>query len=139
MAITDTSYIVNARGAYSDLDFAFIANPNIEFDVAVMKNNQAIRQSILNILRTNHGEKLFDPEFGANLHSYLFENLDDITAANMASDIENAIKRDEPRVEIINIRLKSKPDHNEVYITLTIKILSTQQLLDIESSIERLR
>ena len=77
--------------------------------------------------------------FGANLSAYLFENLDHITAVAISNDIEAAITRDEPRVEIINIKVYAKPDNNAVYITLTVKILSAQQLLDIESSIERLR
>lgn len=131
--------ITNARGEYADIDFAMKANPNIEFDVAVLTESNAIRQSVLNILRTNHGEKPFNPEFGANLGAYLFENIDHITASNIAQDVENGIKRDEPRVEVLNVQIRMKPDHNEVFITVTVKVLSSQQLLDIASSIERLR
>ena len=84
-------------------------------------------------------DKAFNPEFGANLGAYLFENIDHITASNIAQDVENGIKRDEPRVEVLNVQIRMKPDHNEVFITVTVKVLSSQQLLDIASSIERLR
>lgn len=134
------AYITTARtGTYTDLDFAMKANPNIEYDVAVMTDSAAIRQSILNILRTNHGEKPFDPLFGANLQAYLFENVDYITAAAISNDIDSAIRRDEPRVNIINVQVRARPDNNAVHITVTVEVLSTQQLIDIESSIERLR
>ncbi len=134
------AYITTARtGEYSDLDFAMKANPNIEYDVAVMTDSAAIRQSILNILRTNHGEKVFDPLFGANLSAYLFENIDHITALAISNDIQHAIERDEPRVRILNIQVRTKPDNNAVSITVTIEVLTSQQLVDISTSIERLR
>ena len=59
---------------YKDADFTFKENPNTN-DVAIKKNNEAVKQSVLNILRTNHGERPFNYFFGANLRSYLFENM----------------------------------------------------------------
>ena len=38
---------------YKDLDFSFKQNPNTN-DVGIKKNNAAVIQSCLNILRTNH-------------------------------------------------------------------------------------
>ena len=70
---------------YKDLDFTFKQNPNTN-DVGIKKNNAAVIQSCLNILRTNHGERPFQFEFGANLRAYLFENLDHTTAANIGTD-----------------------------------------------------
>ena len=43
---------------YKDLDFTFKQNPNTN-DVGIKKDNASIRQSVLNILRTNHGERPF--------------------------------------------------------------------------------
>ena len=84
---------------YKDLDFAFKQNPNTN-DVGIKKNNDAVIQSCLNILRTNHGERPFDYNFGANLRAYLFENMTNITAANMGTSINNALENYEPRIKI---------------------------------------
>ena len=53
---------------YKDVDFTFKQNPNTN-DIGIKKNNESIKQSVLNILRTNHGERPFNYNFGANLRS----------------------------------------------------------------------
>jgi phage baseplate assembly protein W len=123
---------------YSDLDFSFKTNPNTK-DVGIKKNTNAIKQSVLNILKTNHGERPFNYYFGANLRSFLFENISSITAANISSAIKNALRNWEPRVEVLNINIKTIPDDNDVYITLTVKIVSTNEITDISTTLERLR
>ena len=123
---------------YKDLDFTFKQNPNTN-DVGIKKNNAAVIQSCLNILRTNNGERPFNYNFGANLRSYLFENMNQITAANMASSINVALKNYEPRIEVLNTNIQSQPDDNEIYITVTGRVKSTNEIIDISTTIERLR
>ena len=123
---------------YKDLDFTFKQNPNTN-DVAIKKNNAAVIQSCLNILRTNNGERPFNYNFGANLRSYLFENMTRITAASMASSINVALKNYEPRIEVLNTNIQSQPDDNEIYITITGRVKSTNEIVDISTTIERLR
>jgi phage baseplate assembly protein W len=126
------------QATYKDLDFAFKQNPNTN-DVGIKKNNAAVIQSCLNILRTNHGERPFDYEFGANLRAYLFENMTNITAANMSTSINLALNNYEPRIEVLNTNVQTREEDNEVYITVTGKILSTNEIVDISTTIERLR
>ena len=123
---------------YKDLDFTFKQNPNTN-DVAIKKNNAAVIQSCLNILRTNNGERPFNYNFGANLRSYLFENMNQITAANMATSINVALKNYEPRIEVLNTNIQARADDNEVYITVTGRVKSTNEIIDISTTIERLR
>ena len=123
---------------YKDLDFTFKQNPNTN-DVGIKKNNAAVIQSCLNILRTNNGERPFNYDFGANLRSYLFENMNQITAANMATSINVALKNYEPRIEVLNTNIQARADDNEVYITVTGRVKSTNEIIDISTTIERLR
>jgi len=123
---------------YKDLDFTFKQNPNTN-DVAIKKNNAAVIQSCLNILRTNNGERPFNYNFGANLRSYLFENMNQITAANMSTSINVALKNYEPRIEVLNTNIQARADDNEVYITVTGRVKSTNEIIDISTTIERLR
>ena len=123
---------------YRDLDFTFKQNPNTN-DVGIKKNNAAVIQSCLNILRTNNGERPFNYYFGANLRSYLFENMSQITAANMTTSINTALKNYEPRLEVLNTNIQTKPDSNEVFITVTGRVISTNEIIDIATTIERLR
>ena len=123
---------------YKDLDFTFKQNPNTN-DVAIKKNNDAVIQSCLNILRTNHGERPFDYNFGANLRAYLFENMTNTLAANMGTTINLALKNYEPRLEVLNTNIQTKPEDNEVFITVTGRVKSTNDILDISTTIQRLR
>ena len=123
---------------YKDLDFSFKQNPNTN-DVGIKKNNAAVIQSCLNILRTNHGERPFDYNFGANLRAYLFENMTNITAANMATNVQVALKNYEPRIEVLNINVKAQAAENDVFITVTGRVKSTNQIIDIATTLERLR
>jgi phage baseplate assembly protein W len=123
---------------YKDLDFTFKQNPNTN-DVGIKKNNAAVIQSCLNILRTNNGERPFNYNFGANLRSYLFENMNQITAANMSTSINVALKNYEPRIEVLNTNIQARADDNEVFITVTGRVKSTNEIVDISTTIERLR
>ena len=133
MAITTSN-----PSEYKDLDFLFKSNPNTG-DIGVKHQINAVRQSILNILNTNHGEKVFEPLFGANLRAYLFENSGLITSIAIADSIKEAINNYEPRVEILNVKIDNRPDLNKVGITLVVKIISINQITNIATSIERLR
>ena len=123
---------------YKDADFTFKENPNTN-DVAIKKNNEAVKQSVLNILRTNHGERPFNYFFGANLRSYLFENMTNITAAQMATSVNNSLRNHEPRIEVLNTNIQARANENEVLITVTGRVLSSNEVLDISTTIERLR
>ena len=126
------------EATYKDLDFSFKQNPNTN-DVGIKKNNAAVIQSCLNILRTNHGERPFDYMFGANLRAYLFENMTNITAANMATNIQVALKNYEPRIEVLNVNIQAQASENDVFITVTGRVKSTNEIVDISTTIERLR
>ena len=123
---------------YKDLDFTFKQNPNTN-DVGIKKDNASISQSVLNILRTNHGERPFDYNFGANLTAYLFENMTNTTAANMATSIEVALGNYEPRIEVLNVNIRAQAAENDVFITVTGRVKSSNEVIDIATTIERLR
>jgi phage baseplate assembly protein W len=123
---------------YKDLDFSFKQNPNTN-DVGIKKDNAAVIQSCLNILRTNHGERPFDYNFGANLRAYLFENMNQITAANMATNIQVALDNYEPRIAVLNVNVQAAAAENDVFITVTGMVKSSNQIVDISTTIERLR
>jgi len=123
---------------YKDLDFTFKQNPNTN-DVGIKKNNDSVKQSVLNILRTNHGERPFNYNFGANLRAYLFENMTNITAANISTSINVALRNWEPRIEVLNTNIQAKGEENSVNITVTGRVKSSNEIIDITTTIERLR
>ena len=126
------------QATYKDIDFSFKQNPNTN-DVGIKKDNASLSQSVLNILSTNHGERPFNYFFGANLRSYLFENMTQITAAQMSTSVNLALANFEPRIEVLNTNIQGQADNNEVIITVTGRVKSSNDIIDISTSIERLR
>src|SRR5262245_26679967 len=68
-----------------------------------------VRQSILLILQTAKGERVMRPEFGAGLQSLVFEPLTQATAALVQHQVEKALVRFEPRIEVLNVEVKVDP------------------------------
>ena len=85
------------------------------------------------------GERPFNFDFGANLRQYLFENMTNITAANMSTSINLALANFEPRIEVLNTNIQARADENDVRITVTGRVKSSNEVVDISTSIERLR
>ena len=134
-----TQDIIARERTYTDIDFAFRANP-ITGDVSLKKEVQAVKQSVLNILLTNRGERPFDPEFGSDIRKQLFENFDPITEQLLSDQIRSALRNYEPRVRVLNINIDGKPNRNSIDVSLEIEIQSPEQTVtSVDFSIERLR
>jgi phage baseplate assembly protein W len=128
---------------YSDIDFAFRPvqmQGDKPGDVALKKDVEAVKQSVLNILKTNRGERPFLPSFGANIRSYLFENVDPVTKELIKEEIVFALRNFEPRVNILSIDVSDLPDKNSVIIRLDLEIITpVQTTTSLEFTVERLR
>lgn len=137
--MTEQSVIRARQSIYSDLDFRFILNPNTG-DIALKKDAEAIKQSIMNILMTSRGERPFNPEFGGNLRAYLFENFDVVTQAAMESVIVNSLRNYEPRVRVDNIVISDLSYRNALNISIDFTILSPEERQEVvEFVVERIR
>ena len=62
-----------------------------------------------------------------------------ITAAQMSTSINTALANWEPRIEVLNTNIQAKADENEVFITVTGRVKSSNEIVDIATTIERLR
>lgn len=124
---------------YTDIDFGFRPNPNTG-DVALKRDEQAVKQSVINILSTNRGERPFDPDFGANIRGQLFENFDPIVKQLLDEDIRTALRNYEPRVRVINVDISARPGNNSIDISIELEIQSPEQTVTtVNFSVERLR
>jgi len=124
---------------YTDLDFSFRRNP-VTDAVLIKRDVEAVKQSIVNILSTNRGERPFLPDFGANVRSYLFENFDGITGSLVEEQIRVALANHEPRVRVLDVSVEGLPNRNAMRISLEFEILSPiTETGTVEFVVERLR
>ena len=97
---------------FKDISITFQVNP-LNDDLIAIKNEAAIALSIRNIVFTQPGEVPFEPEFGSNISSVLFENVDETAAITIKDEIENSIENFEPRVSLIDVEVEPDYDNNE--------------------------
>ena len=87
--------------AYIDLSLAFKPSPLTD-DITLLKNERSINNAIKNIVMFLPSEVPFNRNIGSNATRYLFELVDEATAALLSQEIERAILFCEPRVTFSN-------------------------------------
>ena len=107
---------------FKDISMTFQSNP-LTGDLIALKNENAIARSVKNIVLTVPGEKPFDPRFGSRITDLLFENVDEITAINIETEITNSIERYEPRVKLTSVVVQADIDGNSFDVTITYDII----------------
>ena len=121
---------------YSDFDIDFNKNDFIS-DIAMKKDRNAVRQSIMNIILTRPGEKPFDRGFGVGLHNMLFELWTPIQKFVVERDIIWAINRLEPRARIDSVVVDDeKIDSNEISLNVNFSVLAGDQSNPIKDSLQ---
>lgn len=78
-----------------------------------------VRQSIGQILDTEPGERIMLPAFGCGLRRYLMEPNTLTTRAAMEKDIEAALDRWEPRIQLTNVAVTPDKDPSLVWIEIS--------------------
>ena len=101
---------------------SFQFNP-LTYDLIAIKNQTAIARSLRNLVLTAPGERFFNNNLGSRVNELLFENMDDITASSIKSEIENTIKNYEPRVKLLSTKVSANPDSYEFDVIITYEIV----------------
>ena len=96
---------------YADLSLDFAANP-VTGDVGKVKNSVSVKRGIKNVLMTEEGERLFNPEFGSGIRNILFEQITDLNTQRLETEIRSAIEAWEDRAEVIKIVITPEEDYN---------------------------
>jgi hypothetical protein len=134
----NTSSITTSRNRlYKDVDLTLAIKGN--GDVYKKLDAAAVKQSIRNLILTNHGDKPFRYNYGGNLRDLLFDLADDETEFDIESTIISTVERFEPRAQIINVNAKSDPDNNSVAVTIVFNIVNTKEKVTFTTILARLR
>ena len=123
---------------FVDLDLNFKRNP-ITNDIVGKKGENAIKQSIKNLVMTRIGEKLFSPMIGAYVYNLLFDNIVPETTIALQTSIEDVINTYEPRALVNHVLVDPDPDNNRYLITLIVSFVNSSEPTTVEFFLERLR
>tara|TARA_Y100000592_G_scaffold58890_1_gene92235 strand:+ start:174 stop:581 length:408 start_codon:yes stop_codon:yes gene_type:complete len=92
--------------------------------IPTFTTREQTKANLLNYLLTNKGERVFRPNFGANLRNLLFENIVDSTMEDLETKIQSDIAILFPNVVVQQLQFNNDPDRNEVNFTLTYEIIN---------------
>ena len=123
---------------FSDLDFNFTAHP-VTSDLTRKYDDEAIKQSVKNLVMTQHYERPFHSEIGSQLRGLLFEPATPMLNILIKRAITDTIINFEPRVKLIDVRVKLSPDTNEVYVSVEFSIVNTVRPITVTMTLKRTR
>jgi|TARA_B110000908_G_scaffold42138_1_gene51214 phage baseplate assembly protein W len=123
---------------WRDLDLSLTLHP-IRKDIIPLKDDNAIKNSVKNLLISNFYERPFSRDVGANLRALLFEPADSITKIALKENIRRVIQKYEPRVALRDIEIKYQDDSNAYNITVIFKIKEFDTNESVEIVLRRLR
>ena len=107
---------------FNDISLSFKRHP-VTNDIVLLRNEDAIKKSVQNLVRIVLGEVFFDRLLGTNIEKSLFE----LTTLNLTDDIrseiETTINNNEPRVQLTGIGVDVTPDDNALDIKIEYSIV----------------
>ena len=122
---------------FVDLDFNFKTYSNL--DVKTKLGENAIKQSIKNILMVDRYEKPFQPNFGAGLQDLLFENISPTSATTLETLIEGALNNYEPRIFLESVCGFANEDRHRYDIIINFSMIQAETSKSVEFFLERIR
>lgn len=153
MAITraDTFSVVKKKQEYfSDFLNSFALSP-VGNQLARVTNEKSVNQSLKNLIMTNLGERLFQPSIGSNIVASLFELNTPLITNSLEFYIENTIKNNEPRVNLIKVNVSTGSKEitilnrninlNENYISIDIiyTLINNPEQISLNIILKRVR
>lgn len=91
------------------------------FSLSYTTEQQSI-SNLKNLLLTRKGERPFQPEFGSDVYSLLFENIGSSLSDNLSQSLTDDINFWLPYIIIDNINIDAQPDNNYVRIELSFRV-----------------
>ena len=111
-----------ASRAFKDINLSFKRHP-VTNDVVVIRDEDAIKRSVKNIIFTTLGEKPFNPNFGSVINDSLFELNTSLNEIRIADEINSSLLNHEPRIANIDATVEIMPDTNEINCTVQYDIV----------------
>ena len=110
-----------SRG-FRDISLSFKRHP-VTNDLIPLKNEDAIKRAVQNLVRTKIGEVFFRNDIGTRITGSLFELANDDLVDPISTEIETVITNFEPRVNLKNVNVNSRPEDNALDIEISYNIV----------------
>ena len=111
--------------SFKDISLSFEPHP-VTGDLTVIKDANAIKKSVRNLVQTIPRERFFNSNLGTDIRGSLFDFVDFGTASVIQQQIQTTIENYEPRVDNLEIEVIPRPDDNEFEVNIFFDIVGQQ-------------
>ena len=117
-----STYTTKVSRAFKDISLSFKKHP-VTNDVTVLRNEDAIKKSVINLTRTRINERFFNELLGTSIADNLFENMDSGLEAALEEEIGTLLRNYEPRIELNSVYVVADRDSNDLIIQVDYDIV----------------
>ena len=108
-----------AQKRYINIQFPFQDDSDGKFLKLNDESKRAIKADLIHLLLTNKGERLYMPDFGANLRQYIFEMNDEPSQQAIKREITEAVSKFIPNLKITQLPAsQSEEDEHAVIVKI---------------------
>ena len=107
---------------FKDISLSFKRHP-VTNDILTLKNEDAIKRSVQNLVRIVRGEVFFNELLGTRISGSLFELANSDYIDPIKTEIETVLKNFEPRIALTDVDFKSFPEQNAIEVTINYDII----------------
>ena len=116
-------------GALLGSGLAFPLRVDARGGLKLVSDDEDVREAIVLILATAHGERPMRPEFGCGIHDYVFDVIDAHTIGRLEYEVRAALDRWEPRIDVLDVRFDASRAHDGVIaIEIDYRLRATNDL-----------
>ena len=141
MAYTDaqgTNNSTRSNNLYSDLNLNFNKNPATK-DIAKLKDVEAVKRSVRNLILTNRFERPFHPEIGSDIRALLFENMTPTIQTLLTDRVRDVLDTYEPRAVLNDVIVSGDMDKNQYGVTIKFYVREVPGIQIVTEFLQRLR
>ena len=123
---------------YSDFLNDLTPHPIVK-DIVRYTNEAAVNRSIRNLLLTNRGERLYQPDIGSDLQQLLFEPMIASTGDLIRKFVQNTISTYETRAKVLDVQVLAYEEQNAYAVTISYMIINRQDPVQLTVTLDRVR
>ena len=117
-----STFTTKVSRAFKDISLSFKKHP-VTNDVTVLRNEDAIKKSVINLTRTRINERFFNDLLGTSVADNLFENMGSGLETALEEEISTLLKNYEPRIELNSVYVIVNADSNELNVQVDYNIV----------------
>lgn len=138
MALPKIKPAAKRRILYKDFPSSMKMNP-VTNDISVITDEKAVAEAMRNLIMTNRGERLFQPNLGGNVQRFLFENNSNPAILKLLKEMitDTIVRSEGKRVELIDVEVYGDVDSHGIEVKILYYIRNSEEVQVVNILLER--